>query len=265
MAYKKPDNARYYYYKGYPTDYVVYDDGRVYDLRYDKFVEPYSNPAGYLYMNIRPFNVDRGIHQMVAETFIPNPEKKKHVNHIDGNKTHNWVSNLEWATPSENLLHAYATGLRKGNTPDKVNFTKYSEDQIRESCKLMETGMMLKEVEAKTRVPVRTLGEIRSGRIWKSIAKDFTCPDKHYVSSNLYDAEFRENVTKLWNEGKSALEIMNILHVEKDNEKLRKAVYYMVDRLKKGLNDHRKTERDYTLESSRVRDKYISEIGGSTN
>ena len=56
---------------------------------------------------------------------------------------------------------------------------------------------------------------------------------------------------------------MNILHVEKDNEKLRKAVYYMVDRLKKGLNDHRKTERDYTLESSRVRDKYISEIGGS--
>ena len=263
MAYKKPKEAKYYYYKGYPTDYVVYPDGRVYDLQKDKFVNPYSNPAGYLYMHLSPFNVERGIHQMVAETFIPNPEKKKYVNHIDGNKTHNWISNLEWTTPSENLLHAYATGLRKGNTPDKVHFTKYSEDQIHESCKLMESGMMLKEVEAKTGVPVRTLGEIRSGRIWKTISCNYTFPEKHYVSSNLYDAKFREDVTTLWNEGKTNKEIYKIMDIQE--EQMKKVVRYITDRLKKGLNDHRKTMRDYTLESSRVRDKYISEIGGSTN
>lgn len=264
MSYKKPKEAKYYYYNGFPTVYVLYPDGRVYDTEKDEFITGYKNPAGYVYISIRYFNVQRGLHQMIAETFIPNPEKKKYVNHIDGHKGHNWVSNLEWVTQRENLLHAYAMGLHKGNTPDKVHFTKYSEDQIRKACELMSTGMMLKQVEKETGVPVRTLGEIRSGRIWKSIASDFTFPEKHYVSSNLYDAEFRENISKLFAEGKKPTEIMAILGVGKDQPKLRKVVWDITGRLKKGLNDHRKTIRDYTLESSRVREKYLSETEGSS-
>lgn len=264
MNYVKPKEAKYYYYKGFPTPYVVYPDGKIYDLENNTFIEGHENPAGYMYINVRPFNIDRGIHQIVAETFIPNPEKKKYVNHKDGNKKNNDVSNLEWATPRENNLHAYAMGLRKPNTPDKVKFTKYTTDQVQKACELMSTGMMLKQVEEITGVPVRTLGEIRSGRIWKSISCNFSFPDKHYVSSDLYDAQFREEVTKLWNEGYRASEIMKILNVPKDNESLRKAVWYITGRLKKGLNDHRTTIRDYTLESSRVRDKYISETEGSS-
>lgn len=264
MSYKKPKEAKYYYYKGYPTDYVVYPDGRVFDTYFEEFVEPTENNAGYLYITLHKFNTIRGVHQMVAETFIPNPEKKKIVNHIDGHKDHNWVSNLEWVTQRENNLHAYAMGFRKPNTPDKVHFTKYSEDQIRKACELMSTGMMLKQVEKETGVPVKTLGEIRSGRIWKSIACDFTFPEKHYVSSNLYDAEFRENISKLFAEGKKPTEIMTILGVGKDQPKLRKVIWDITGRLKSGLNDHRKTTRDYTLESSRVREKYLSETEGSS-
>lgn len=53
------------------------------------------------------------VNVVVAETFIPNPYNKPEVNHIDGDKTNNHVWNLEWVTKSENMLHAYRTGLIK--------------------------------------------------------------------------------------------------------------------------------------------------------
>ena len=53
------------------------------------------------------------IHRLVAQAFIENPLNKDEVNHIDGNKLNNNLSNLEWSTKSENTIHAYATGLMR--------------------------------------------------------------------------------------------------------------------------------------------------------
>ena len=50
--------------------------------------------------------------RLVAQTFIPNPENKPTVNHIDGDKLNNHIDNLEWATHSENMQHSYDEGLR---------------------------------------------------------------------------------------------------------------------------------------------------------
>lgn len=55
--------------------------------------------------------VAKRIHRLVAEHFIPNPDSKPLVNHIDGNKSNNNVSNLSWCTASENTQHAYDIGL----------------------------------------------------------------------------------------------------------------------------------------------------------
>jgi hypothetical protein len=56
------------------------------------------------------------VHRLIAETFIPNPENKKVVNHIDGNTLNNAVTNLEWVTQSENMQHAISTGLINAET-----------------------------------------------------------------------------------------------------------------------------------------------------
>ena len=53
----------------------------------------------------------RNIHRLVADTWIPNPDGKKEVNHIDGNKLNNCVTNLEWVTKQENMDHAVIQGL----------------------------------------------------------------------------------------------------------------------------------------------------------
>jgi hypothetical protein len=53
------------------------------------------------------------IHRLIAEAFIPNPLRKRIVNHINGTKQDNRIENLEWMTDSENLSHAYSLGLKK--------------------------------------------------------------------------------------------------------------------------------------------------------
>ncbi len=58
------------------------------------------------------------VHRLVSMAFIGEPSKEM-VNHKDGNKTNNILSNLEWATRSENELHAYYTGLKKSNEKHK--------------------------------------------------------------------------------------------------------------------------------------------------
>ena len=86
--------------------------------------------SGYFYAHLKNEVTKKSVlvHRIVAETFIQNPMSKKQVNHIDGNKTNNKVSNLEWCTPGENQKHAYRTGLKKTTEKRNIKVTQKSLD-----------------------------------------------------------------------------------------------------------------------------------------
>lgn len=90
--------------------------------------------SGYLVCGFN--NKNSYVHRLVAETFIPNTNNKKEVNHIDGNKSNNKVSNLEWVTRAENLKHARDSGLVKTKvTKDKFKYIvdSYKKDNSYEN------------------------------------------------------------------------------------------------------------------------------------
>lgn len=97
--------------KGFP-DYYITDTGDVFS-RKSRFVKlkQWKSRAGYMYVDLNQNGkrVHKRVHRLVAEAFIPNPKNKSDVNHKNGNKSDNRVQNLEWATHSENSLHAYRT------------------------------------------------------------------------------------------------------------------------------------------------------------
>lgn len=89
----------------------IYKDGRVYSsIKPTKILKNVLKTTGYeqVFLHLKPKAKLCLVHRLVAKAFIPNPENKPQVNHIDGNKSNNNVSNLEWVTPSENGLHAYS-------------------------------------------------------------------------------------------------------------------------------------------------------------
>ena len=112
-------------YKEYPlnTNYIAYEDGRIYSKRMKKFLTPKVNHDGYHRIQIWKNNKCNMIqwHKVIAETFLPKPsEKHTVVNHKDGDKTNNVVDNLEWVTQKENIAHAWSTGLST-----RENHSKY--------------------------------------------------------------------------------------------------------------------------------------------
>ena len=90
----------------------VTEDGRVKSLNKGIFIKQFVK-KGYATVVIYVDSVRTNffVHRLVAKQFIPNPENKPEVNHIDGNKLNNNVSNLEWVSKSENIRHAIDTGL----------------------------------------------------------------------------------------------------------------------------------------------------------
>ncbi len=101
--------------------YAVCEDGTVLNLKSRRILKPSLNENGYLYVSLWKDKKGhtRIVHRLVAEAYIPNPQNKPFVNHIDANRANPHKDNLEWCTQSENIQHAY----RIGNKSQKQHFT----------------------------------------------------------------------------------------------------------------------------------------------
>lgn len=151
------------------------------------------------------------VHRLVAMTFIPNPEKKREVNHISCVKTCNWVGNLEWATSHENKIHARKHGLyhdRRGQ--EKFN-VRYTDEQINQVCKMLEDGKSAIQISRELNIPVSCPISIKYNGRWKHISCNYKIPkpgeiprfnkDMRQATAKYSEDQIRE-VCKLLSQGK---------------------------------------------------------------
>lgn len=130
-------------------------DGRGYRL-----VFLYSNKIG---KTVR-------VHILIAKTFIPNPENKEYINHKDGIKDNNVVSNLEWVTPKENSDHATSLGLQNIRKGSDHGMSKLTEIEVKEIRELKQsTNISIDELAAKYGLKKRSIYSILSRETWKHI------------------------------------------------------------------------------------------------
>jgi Trp operon repressor len=139
-----------------------------------RILKPHTNSSGYYQINLnrKSIRTTFAIHQLVAQAFLDNRSRKPTVNHINGIKTDNNVNNLEWATYSENLEHAYKNKLRTSVLSQAVGEKNYKRkltpEQVIEIKRLLVAGNLThREIATKFSVARSTITEIKSGRRWR--------------------------------------------------------------------------------------------------
>lgn len=145
--------------------YRVLEDGTIIGKR-GRPLKQTSVPLGYLCVSIN--GKREYAHRVVATALIPNPENKPQVNHIDGDKTNNHPSNLEWVTASENNFHAFSVGVRS-NSGTKNAMSKLREEDVVEMRKLLEQGVSQKDCSKIYGVHPQYVSLIKHRRRWKHI------------------------------------------------------------------------------------------------
>lgn len=149
--------------------YSISTSGRVLNILTRKFLSANRSKNPYLKVNLTKDKQAKTfkVHRLVAETFLPNPENKPEVNHKDGDKLNNFLSNLEWNTKKENRDHAtknnlvaISRGIKNGN----AKLSNYDIQQIKELHKTKQYTHL--ELSKKFGVSRSLITQIINNLIW---------------------------------------------------------------------------------------------------
>lgn len=159
------------------TGYSISDTGRV-RSKDGNILKPRDNGRGYLNINVN--NKTYYIHRLVADAFLTTITSKDQVNHIDGNKLNNNISNLEWVTAKENIQHATDTGLKDQKGDKSVAARLTNEDAIN----IVNDKRKQRDIAVSYGVCFQKISDIKSGRLY-SIATGIEYKPKKRAKSTL--------------------------------------------------------------------------------
>lgn len=221
-----------------PSDYIITKDAEVYHiLNNEKIPQKISN-KGYLFVylpsSMLSYSNNFYVHRLVALGYVINVNNKPIINHIDGCKTNNSISNLEWCTYSENNLHAFRTGLKKPTKPaigEASNLCLHTEDEVRMVCELFEQGYDPEGVHVEFGISKAFASKIYYRKSWMHISKDYNF-DKGVLYNKFFDRDTTEEIFDLYRVCMRTKDIMEYLHIPK-NETNRSHVRLVIRRIKK--------------------------------
>ena len=137
----------------------------------ERIMKPQKRPDGYLMVGLSKNNktTSKTIHRLVLTSFLDQPPKKEFVNHIDGNKKNNKLSNLEWVDKSENAKHSFRLGLSKPTRGELSGVSKLKEKDVLDIKRRALSGELAKSISNDYNISNATVYQIKNGKRWAHI------------------------------------------------------------------------------------------------
>lgn len=156
-------------FRGLPRK-VIQRNGHPYSVTGKRISGSISPVTGYRMVTVSRDETRKlkSIHRFVATSFIPNPLNKPEVNHIDGNKLNNRVSNLEWVTSSENQIHAHRLGLQPAMFGEGHPNSKLAWSDILKIREEYGNGKLQREIAVEFGVSRQNISDIVNFKLWKN-------------------------------------------------------------------------------------------------
>ena len=152
--------------------YTVYDDGRIYSSWHGGRFLKTTDRNGYNRVILSTYSEGMktfNVHRLVGLAFLPPQEGKELINHIDGNRKNNHISNLEWVNYKGNYDHAVQTGLEKDMIGENNISAKLTEEDVKEVFKLRQKGLTHQQIANEMGCSRGNITKILNHQIWSSV------------------------------------------------------------------------------------------------